>query len=150
MKRRQIVKWLMLIVIELVPVAAFADVAPMAGEHEMTGIVKSLQSPVFLSFWFLWGGMVTIPLALFFVRGFLRVAVAGFGVAMLIIGLVTGAKNYDYCGRCGTKLERWRSNYVDHAACPKCSPEVKYRHLPEHIRNAVDQQPSSLPGAAKF
>ena len=149
MKRRQIVKWLMLIVIELVPVAAFADVAPMAGEHEMTGIVKSLQSPVFLSFWFLWGGMVTIPLALFFMRSSLRVAVAGFGIVMLIIGLVTGAKNYDYCGRCGTKLERWYDK-GHHEGCPKCSQEVRYRHLPEHLRKAADQQPSGLPGAAKF
>lgn len=149
MKRRPIGKWVMLIIIELVPVAAFADAAPMAGENEMTGIVKSLQSPVFLSFWFLWGGMLAIPSALFFVRGFLRVAAAGFGVVMLIIGLVTGAKNYDCCEKCGAKLERWYDRGRN-VACPRCNPEVKYRNLPEHIRKATDQQPSGLPGAVKF
>ncbi len=134
----------MLMAIVLVSTVAFADVAPMAGEYEMAGIAKSLQSPVFLSFWFLWGGMAVIPLALFFMRSSLRVAMTGLGVLMLIIGLVTGARNYDYCGRCGTRLERWY-DMEHHEGCPKCSPDVRYRHVPEHIRKTFDQQSSGLP-----
>ena len=119
MKRRQIVKWLMLIAVVLVTTVAWGDIPPPPGELVTQGIQKSLRSPVFLSFWFLWGGMVAIPLSLFFMRGFLRGTVVGFGVIMLIMGVVTGAKNYDYCGRCGAKLERWYDR-GRHTGCPKC------------------------------
>ena len=96
---------------------------------------------MFFSFWLLWGGLLAIPLSLFFMRGFLRKATgAGFGALMLALGLVTGAKNYDYCGKCGTKLERWYAR-GRHVACPKCSPEVMYRHVPEAIRKAAFQLP---------
>ena len=131
----------------VVAMTAWADVAPMAGELEMAGIQKSLQSPVFLSFWLLWGGLVVTPLSLFYLRGFLRVMIAGLATLVLIIGFITGAKNYDYCGKCGTKLERWY-DMGRHSGCPKCSPEVKQRHLPAVLRKAAFQ-PLSDPAKAR-
>jgi len=133
----------------VIAMTAWADAAPMAGECEMEGIQKSLKSPVFLSFWFLWGGLVGVPLSLFFRRSFLRVVAAGLGVLMLTIGLVTGAKNYDYCGKCGTKLERWYDR-GRHAACPKCSREVKLRHLPDSFRKTLEQPSSGQTKAHGF
>ena len=132
----------------VVAMAAWADVAPMAGELEMAGIQKSLQSPVFLSFWLLWGGLVVIPLSLFFLRGFLRVMMAGLATLVLIIGFITGAKNYDYCGKCGTKLERWY-DLGHHSGCPRCSPDVKYRHLPSALQKAAFQPLSDRAEARK-
>ena len=147
--RRWIVKCLMLMAVASVATVASADLPPPPGELATEGIQKSLQSPVFISFWLLWGGLVVVPLALFFMRSFARVVMGGVGILMLIMGLVMGAKNYDCCGKCGAKLERWYDR-GRHVACPRCNPEVKHRHLPEHIRMAADEQPSDLPGAVKF
>ena len=106
-----------------VTMTVLADIAPMPGELEAEGIQKSLQSPVFLSFWLLWGGLIVIPMSLFFRRNLLKMVLACIGIFALITGIVTGVKNYDYCGRCGTKLERWY-NMGRHAACPKCNPGI--------------------------
>ena len=146
MKRKTVVTAMMFAVALM---TAMADVAPPPGALETEGILKSFQSPVFPSFWMLWGGLVIVSLALFFMRSFLRVTAIGLGVLMLIIGLVTGAKNYDYCEKCGTKLERWY-DMGRHVACPKCRPEIKYRHLSEHLRKAATQPESSLSEAVKF
>ena len=118
-----------------------ADIPTPLDAIAAEGIQKSLQSPVFLSFWLLWGGLIVIPMSLFFRRNLLKMVLACIGISMLTIGIVTGVKNYDYCGRCGTKLERWY-NMGHHAACPKCSPEVLDWRLsdnPLDAREAVRQ-----------
>ena len=109
-----------------IAMTALADIPTPLEEVVAKGIQKSLQSPVFLSFWLLWGGLVAIPASLFFTRRFPKAVLACIGTLMLTMGIVTGVKNYDYCGKCGTKLERWY--YMGHhAACPKCSPEIMNR-----------------------